>query len=103
MDTIKQINWFNVRIVWKGEQYGLHDILQHEKNEPLVEFYDTRHSHTKRGQFVSRYSLSTILHHNGGLCLNGGVLDWNLSYNEVRQVKDFLDDTIRYEKGTTRA
>jgi hypothetical protein len=53
---------FTVRIVRKGDRYGLNDCLTHNKAEPLVEFYDL--TYTKNfgplGQFVSRYYLDTI-------------------------------------------
>ena len=51
---------FNARLILKGETYGLNDVLTHDKPEPLIEFYDARYMHTKFGQFVSRYYLSTI-------------------------------------------
>ena len=53
-DTRSHLIWA-VRIVEKGDKYGLKDGLTHEGDEPLVEFYDTRYEHTNLGQFVSRY------------------------------------------------
>lgn len=38
-----------VRIVQKVELYGLRNCLVNEKDEPLVEFYDTRYQHTNIG------------------------------------------------------
>jgi hypothetical protein len=57
---------FLVRLVERGDTYGLEFCLTHNKDEPLVEFYDTRHQHTKApdgqmlGQFVSRYSRGAL-------------------------------------------
>lgn len=45
---------FNVRLVKRGERWGLNDGLTHDKDDPLVEFYG------ERGQFVSNYYLSTL-------------------------------------------
>lgn len=65
-----------VRVVQKGEPYGLQNRMTYEKDEPVVEFYDTRFPHTNLGQFVSRYYLSDIIENIHGICLYGGVPDW---------------------------
>jgi hypothetical protein len=53
----------------------------------LVEFYDLRYAgpkFTPDGQFITRYSATTLLEPletrglNRGLCLNGGVSDWSI-------------------------
>jgi hypothetical protein len=56
---------FNIRLVRKGDRYGLNDCLTHDKDEPLVEFYDATYEQDARfdlgrGQFVSRYNLGTL-------------------------------------------
>ena len=82
-----------VRIVQKGELYGLRNCLMHVKEEPLVEFYDTRFPHTHLGQFVSRYPISTMIgtHPYGhGLCLDGGVPDWTISDACFGKIQDWL-------------
>lgn len=83
---------FSVRIVSKGEGYGLNEAVIHDREEPLVEFYDARHAHTCYGQFVSRYYVSTVLGHPGnyGLNLYGGVPDWSLSAETMQAVKAWL-------------
>ena len=71
-----------VRLVFSGDKYGLDFKLVHDKDEPLVEFYDGRHEHTDYGQFVSRYYADTLL--KGfqpgatGLCLDGGIPEWTI-------------------------
>lgn len=83
---------FNSRIVRKGEKYGLNFCLTHEESEPLVEFYDARFDHTKFGQFVSRYYVTTLTgecewshgdSRKTGICLDGGVPDWFVDANQV--------------------
>jgi len=77
---------FLVRFVYKGDAYGLDDCLTHDEDEPMVEFYDTTFSEKnggefgERGQFVSRYNVSTLAKHGGlGLCLDGGNREvWSL-------------------------
>ena len=64
---------FNVRIVSRGDKYGLNFALTHNEDMPLVEFYDSRYPHTEYGQFVSRYYLDTIINHDEGLSLDAGV------------------------------
>ena len=46
------VDKFNVRIVRAGDRYGRDNCLTHDKDEPLVEFYDSRYPHTEYGQFV---------------------------------------------------
>ena len=84
-----------VRIVRTGDAYGLDDRLTHDKADPLVEFYDTRQAGPKfgpRGQFVSRYDLSTLLDHRpgAGLCLQGGVPSWTVTGADFERVAAFL-------------
>lgn len=82
---------FNIRVVHKGDFYGLDDCLLHDKIDPLVEFYDTRYLHTKYGQFVSRYYLSTLLERdNHGLNLQGDVDDWSIDSETMRLIKKDL-------------
>mgnify|MGYP006275864341 CR=1 FL=1 len=82
---------FNVRVVRTGDAYGLNDCLIND-DAPLVEFYDHRHMHTPRGQFVSRYFVSTILERADGLglMLDGGVPAWTVSADDMRLVVAYL-------------
>ena len=83
---------FNVRVVNTGDTYGLDDCLVNNGAE-LVEFYDKRYMHTSRGQFVSRYYVSTLLRGNGypnGLCLDGRVDEWVVSGDGMAQVLDYI-------------
>ena len=85
------VSKFNVRIVNKGDMYGRNFCLMHDEHEPVIEFYDSRYPHTKFGQFVSRYYVSTLLDHDGGLCLDGGNRDeWTVSSQDMKTVRDYL-------------
>jgi len=80
---------FNVVVVPKGAVYGHEDCLTHDKESPLVEFYDTRYPHTEYGQFVSRYYAKTLLpHRGGGLCLDGGIPNWSLDAAAMEEAMD---------------
>ena len=85
---------FNVRMVFKGEGYGVNDAVIHDKDRPLVEFYDNRHGNGlgSRGQFVSRYYASTLLEseNRGGLSLHGGEPEWTVSAEEMVAVRKYI-------------
>jgi len=83
---------FRVRIVEKGQKYGLNSCLSHDNKEPLVEFYDKRFPHTEHGQFVSRYYLSTLTErdNSNGLNLSGGVPNWSIDGDTMNQVTAWL-------------
>jgi len=93
-----RLSRFNVRVVRKGDRYGLNNCLVHDKSDPLVEFYDTTHGE----QFVSRYYRSTLLSDNGprsldrtGLCLDGGYPEWSVGAVEMGTVLGFLRSEVR--------
>lgn len=97
------VDKFNVRIVRAGDKYGRDFCLTHDKeDQPLVEFYDSRHPHTEFGQFVSRYYVETILGTDrygsgtGGLCLDGGNRDqWTVREEDMNTVRKYLkEETI---------
>ena len=79
---------FTMRLVRKGDGYGRGLGITHDKDEPLVEFYDARYACDRSeerggeyGQFVSRYYVKTL--RNGqtplqGLNLDGGVDAWTI-------------------------
>jgi hypothetical protein len=86
---------FNVKVVKRGESYGRGGCLTHDRDDALVEFYDARYEGKyedwDNGQFVSRYFTSTLLEdETGGLCLDGGVRDWFVTDDNMRQVRNFI-------------
>jgi hypothetical protein len=83
------LTWL-IRVVDPGERYGLNMCLTNKDAEPYVEFYDTRYGHTDFGQFVSRYYVSTIMDHEGSLCLDGGAPEWAVSGKLIERVKKWL-------------
>jgi hypothetical protein len=98
---------FNVRLVRKGDRYGLNDCLTHDKDEPLVEFYDATYEQDARfdlgrGQFVARYCLDTLTGKPGGyghdhrrqprgLDLCGHVPAWKISGMNVVEALAAVD------------
>lgn len=79
-------NRFRVEIIKQGENYGRNNVLTHEKEDPLVEFWDTQYE-----QFVSRYYLSTLLERDyGGLNLQGDVPAWSVSSEGMDRVREML-------------
>jgi hypothetical protein len=89
-----QIEGFNVRIVQEGESYGRDFCLVHDEADALVEFYDSKQTHCGTdGQFVSRYYIYTLLGFEPGrigLCLDGGIPEWSISPQGVREVQRYL-------------
>lgn len=81
-----------LRLVQLGDTYGLNGQLVHTNPDPLVEFYDTRYPHTPLGQYVSGYSLSTLLERPAetGLNLDGGVPTWSVSVQGMAAVQAWL-------------
>ncbi len=93
------VDKFNVRIVRAGDRYGLDNCLTHDKDEPLVEFYDSRYPHCEYGQFVSRYYVATILGTDrygsgvGGLILDGGdIKRTTVSAQDMDTVREYLKE-----------
>lgn len=102
-ETSKIFGHFNVRILRKGEKYGLEDCLIHTERKPLVEFYDYRHRNDKewkRGQFVSCYYAETLLEHdpNFGLPLDGGIPEWTVSAESMREILAWLRQELRADE-----
>lgn len=89
-------------------RYGLDDCLTHDGG-PMVEFYDATYAGPDfgpRGQFVSRYYLSTLMDRRGmpglyaeyGLCLQGDVPEWVVS---ARNVAEAIAYARGYAEGHT--
>ena len=102
-ETSKIFGHFNVRILRKGEKYGLKNGLTHKVFTPLVEFYDYRHRNDKewkRGQFVSRYYAETILDHdpNSVLSLDGGIPEWTVSAESMQEILAWLRQELRTDE-----
>lgn len=102
---------FNVRLVKVGDGYGLDDCLTNER-EPMIEFYDATYEGTAdfgpRGQFVSRYNLSTLTgrdpwsrcdHRLGspGIDLCGYVAEWKVNGANVREALAAVEAALATE------
>ena len=87
---------FNVRVVSRGDKYGLNFALTHNGIMPLVEFYDSRYPHTEFGQFVSRYYLDTIINRDDrfGLSLDSGVTAWTVPAEAMAEVIETLKNLV---------
>ena len=77
------------RLVPAGDGFGRNFRLI--SNEALVEFYDTRYPHTEFGQFISRYTLDTILALGPkGIALDGGIPYWTLAQGDSVRLQSWL-------------
>ena len=85
---------FFVRVVSKGQKYGLNNCLTHDSNDHLVEFYSAKSvdADNQFGQFISRYYFSTILDRQKdcGLQLDGNEPAWTLTASEMDYIKGML-------------
>ena len=92
---------FGVRILSRGDRYGLNDKLVYGEEKPQVEFYDLHSANKKgfgpNGQFVSRYYLSTLLgldKYGGPPVLDGEGLDL-MGYEPVWKIPGKSMDRVR--------
>lgn len=85
-----QVEGFNIRIVARGDGYGVNDSVAHDSDDFLVEFYDGRtQPASRRGHFVSRYFGITILGCRDGLLLDGSS-GRTISHDGIREVQRYL-------------
>lgn len=91
---------FNINLIFHNDHYGLNNCLTYKAIEPMVEFYDARYPHTEHGQFVARYYITTLMEENDnrGLCLDGGVPDWNIDGQSMATLKEWLKNHDRLSK-----
>ena len=85
---------FNVRVVRKGDRYGLDNCLTHDTNNALVEVYDAECASSELGQFVSRYYISTLLEGNSrntGINLEGSEPKWSIDASNWSKVIAWLE------------
>ena len=92
LDVVSGGITFTARIVRKGDTYGRHNALTHDKDSPLVEFYDARHKQTELGQFIARYYAHSLLTRDtaSGLIMQGDVPDWQIDAAGMVKVVDWL-------------
>jgi len=73
-------------------------VLQTDGGEPIVNFYDARFPFTEYGQFTGgSYYVSTLNEGESarnGLCLHGGVPDWQINAAEMEVVMDWIDECL---------
>lgn len=90
---------FNIRLVRKGDAYGLNLGLVHDQDEPLVEVFDARYvfegdTGDTLGQFVSRYFLTTFFEGRNGVNLDGGIPAWYLCANSHNLAKVIIRNWV---------
>lgn len=95
---------FGIRIVRPGDGYGVDDKVISEYNESMIEFYDYTYasddtfnsSFGERGQFVSRYFVSTLLERpvGGGLDLMGYEPVWKVDEIVMQQVFQLIASEV---------
>jgi len=83
---------FRVRIIRRGNHYGLNNCLTHDEDNALVEFWDGK-------QFVSRYYATTLLGEDefgeghsdtDGLSLQGDEPRWSIEGPQMARVRAWV-------------
>ena len=80
---------FNVVCVRKGDRHGPGKALVHDRDEPLLEFYDATFEGTRRfdpeGQFIAGYYASILLNLETelGLLFHVSRPDWKLDLTSL--------------------
>lgn len=91
---------FTVRVVSKGQKYGLDYCLTHDSLDPLVEFYATKWASDKFGvfgQFCTRFNLSTLLNRASigtPAHLDLSIPEWTLTASEMDYIKGVLGHKV---------
>lgn len=98
---------FLVRLVMEGDGFGREDVLVHDSADPMIEFYDRAHADKPgfgpRGQFVSRYYLSTILGEPvRGINLHGSEPKWYVTAENIAEVLRYVLVELTKRFGLTR-
>jgi hypothetical protein len=82
------------RLVFKGDHYGRNGCLTHEDDKPLIEFYDGRFDFDAWtgfvGQFIGRWYLETFMDHEGGMCLDGGIPNWQIGADNTAEIQAWV-------------
>jgi hypothetical protein len=105
---------FDVRIIRKGERYGLNDCLVNNEDNKffntsdpiLVEFCDAGQDPNRflgGRQFVSRYGLHALLEDSDkgyGLNLYGGEPRWSIDAKTMKTVYEWLEPITTEAKDT---
>ena len=92
------LEW-TVKIIAKGDTYGLDKCLTNDEDKALVEFYDRSYLKMfgEEGQFVSRYYAETLLVEHKkhiGLNLQDGVPGWQITAAGMEEVRDWLIQNV---------
>lgn len=88
---------FAVRIVRTGDAYGRNNVLTHDKDKPLVEFYDLSYPDKfgPDGQFVSRYYADDLLAGpHRGLAMDFGIPAWSLDADSFGKVRNWVKEVL---------
>jgi len=103
MAKTKRIGRWTVRVVFRGDKYGLRRCQTHGEKYPMAEFYDSKYAGKKgfdrEGQFVSRYYASTLMGDvkkiaERGLDLQGDVPAWKVNAPDARTALRFIAEAV---------
>lgn len=105
-DKTLPLEHWTVRLITKGDRYGLDDCLTYDENKPMVSFYDADYKNVGTfgpyGQFTGgSYYLATLQgkdgfsfgagEHRGELSLMDNVPKWTVSSADMNVIMDWLN------------
>jgi len=74
-----------VRMIEHGERYGRGNCLEHELNEPLIEF------NIENGLEVVRYCISTVQELRSGLVIDSSQPELDIDSESIEEIQKWLD------------
>lgn len=91
---------FAVKLLSRGDRYGLEKCLEWDSDKMGVEFYDVKYAgdgFDELGQFVSRYYAETLVGTptHADFSLAGGVAAWTIDRNNAIRIKAWVASKLK--------
>lgn len=97
---------FNVKLIFKGDRYGVNGCLTHTDDIILLEFYDNKNKITDIGEFISRLTVNSLLGnnifykipHKGALYLDSYVPQWTVDIKQMKKITTWVKNHSKVQK-----
>lgn len=78
-----------VKLIEKGDTYGLNNSVMHDKWDPIVEF------RLSSGYTISSYYLSTLKETENGIWLDASNDTWVVDKENIQEVLTWINDIVK--------
>jgi len=78
-----------VKLIEKGDKWGLRDMLTYDEEDPMVEF------NTEYGGYISRYYLSTFTKDNEGIWLEGSDETLTIDGENKKEIVEWINSVTK--------